>query len=80
MTGDEFKEIMSRFLRGYINKDLHGKAVDMDEALTVVDFGFLTARHKINEASLAQKEIQSEEKEPPRSVSPSVRQLASQGN
>ena len=62
-TGAEFQELMSRFLRGYINKDLNTQAMAMDESLTIEDFNFMTGLQKVDEASLAQKEAQSEEKE-----------------
>ena len=62
-TGAEFQELMSRFSRGYINKDLNTQAMAMDESLMIEDFNFMTGLQKVDEASLAQKEAQSEEKE-----------------
>ena len=35
----------------------------MDESLTIEDFNFMTALQKVDEASMGQKEVQSEEKE-----------------
>ena len=48
-NGAEFQELMSQFLRGYINKDLHTQAVAMDESLTIADFNFMAALHKVDE-------------------------------
>ena len=62
-NGAEFQELTSRFFRGYINKDLNTQALAMDESLTIADFNFMTALHKVDESSMAQKEAQSEEKE-----------------
>ena len=62
-TGAEFQELTSRFFRGYINKDLNTQAMTMDESITIEGFNFTTALQKVDEASLAQKEVQSEEKE-----------------
>ena len=62
-TGAEFQELTPRFLHGYINKDLNAQATAMDESLTLEDFNFMARLQKVDEASLAQKEVQSEEKE-----------------
>ena len=62
-TGAEFQELTSRFLHGYINKDLNAQAMAMDESLKTEDFNFMARLQKVDEASLAQKEVQSEEKE-----------------
>ena len=62
-TGTEFQELTSRFFRGYMNKDHSTHAAALDESLTITDFNFMSALHKVDEASMAQKEVQSEEKE-----------------
>ena len=63
MNGAEYQELLSRFFRGYINRDLETQVKSMDETLTVADFPFMTNLQKVDEASLAAAEVQSEEKE-----------------
>ena len=67
-NGAEYQELLSRFFRGYINRDLETQVKAIKETLTVADFPFMTSLPMVDEASLLAAEVQSEEKELPLAI------------